>query len=81
MPLRPLRLLRLTPSGGLAATSQDELISWRPGSTDGTSVFLTIEVTHMFRNNVKTVVLLTAMGALFMGVGSAFGQRRASSSG
>ena len=27
----------------------------------------------MFRNNVKTVVLLTALAALFMGVGSAFG--------
>ena len=28
----------------------------------------------MFRNNVKTVVLLTALAALFMGVGSFFGQ-------
>jgi heat shock protein HtpX len=28
----------------------------------------------MFRNNVKTVVLLTALAALFMGVGAAFGQ-------
>lgn len=27
----------------------------------------------MFRNNVKTVVLLAALGALFMGVGAAFG--------
>src|SRR3954452_4083293 len=27
----------------------------------------------MFRNNVKTVVLLTALAALFMGVGSIFG--------
>jgi heat shock protein HtpX len=27
----------------------------------------------MFRNNVKTVVLLTALGALFLGVGSLFG--------
>jgi heat shock protein HtpX len=27
----------------------------------------------MFRNNVKTVVLLTVLGALFMGVGAAFG--------
>jgi heat shock protein HtpX len=27
----------------------------------------------MFRNNVKTVVLLTALGALFMGIGSIFG--------
>jgi heat shock protein HtpX len=31
-------------------------------------------VTLMFRNNVKTVVLLTALAALFMGVGSIFGQ-------
>ena len=28
----------------------------------------------MFKNNVKTFVLLTALGALFMGVGSFFGQ-------
>src|SRR5712691_1738451 len=28
----------------------------------------------MFKNNVKTVVLLTALAALFMGVGSFFGQ-------
>src|SRR5436853_3526274 len=27
----------------------------------------------MFRNNVKTVVLLTALAALFLGVGSLFG--------
>jgi len=36
-------------------------------------VFSTIEVTQMFKNNVKTVVLLTALAALFLGVGSLFG--------
>jgi heat shock protein HtpX len=36
-------------------------------------VLFEIEVTQMFRNNVKTVVLLTALGALFLGVGSLFG--------
>jgi len=36
-------------------------------------VFFTTEVTLMFRNNVKTVVLLTGLAALFMAVGSLFG--------
>ncbi len=31
------------------------------------------EVKEMFRNNVKTVVLLTALGALFIGIGGLFG--------
>jgi len=34
---------------------------------------LQTEVTWMFKNNVKTVVLLTALGALFIGVGGAVG--------
>jgi heat shock protein HtpX len=37
-------------------------------------VFSENEVTEMLRNNVKTVVLLTALAALFMGVGAFFGQ-------
>jgi heat shock protein HtpX len=36
-------------------------------------VFRNLEVTQMFRNNVKTVVLLAGLAALFAGVGSLFG--------
>jgi heat shock protein HtpX len=32
-------------------------------------------MTEMFRNNIKTAVLLTAIGVLFLGVGSLFGQQ------
>jgi len=41
---------------------------WGTGTPDDLSVFTPSEVIwEMFRNNVKTVVLLAVLGALFMG--------------